>query len=78
MTLEAVKTTGADALLATRIARLVWGERRVRRCSTLAAFARFVKQRTDPHAQAEIQDLAQQVSTIIKPMFPVSWEALAQ
>ena len=45
---------------------------------SIAAFARFVKQRTDPHAQAEIQDLAQQVSTIIKPMFPVSWEALAQ
>jgi thymidylate synthase (FAD) len=44
---------------------------------SIAAFARFVKQRLDPHAQVEIQNLAKQVSTIIKPMFPVSWEALA-
>jgi thymidylate synthase (FAD) len=43
---------------------------------SLAAFARFVKQRTDPHAQVEIQELAQEVSNIIAPLYPVSWQAL--
>jgi thymidylate synthase (FAD) len=43
---------------------------------SLAAFARFVKQRSDPHAQVEIQELAQEVSTIISPLYPVSWQAL--
>ena len=43
---------------------------------SLAAFARMVKQRTDPHAQVEIQDLAKMVAQVIEPLFPVSWEAL--
>ena len=43
---------------------------------SLAAFARFVKQRTDPHAQVEIQELAKMVDKVIKPLFPVSWGAL--
>ena len=43
---------------------------------SIAAFARFCKQRLDPHAQKEIQELAQEVSNIIEPMFPVSWKAL--
>lgn len=43
---------------------------------SLAAFARFYKQRTDEHAQKEIQDLAHMVGDIIQPLFPVSWEAL--
>lgn len=43
---------------------------------SLAAFARAYKQRIDPHAQAEIQDLARQWDEIIRPLFPVSWEAL--
>jgi len=43
---------------------------------SLAAFARMVKQRTDPHAQVEIQELAKMVDTLIKPLFPVSWGAL--
>ena len=43
---------------------------------SLAAFARFVKQRTDPHAQYEIQVLATQVGDLIRPLFPVSWSAL--
>jgi thymidylate synthase (FAD) len=43
---------------------------------SLAAFARFVKQRSDPHAQVEIQELAQEVSNIIAPLYPVSWQAL--
>ena len=43
---------------------------------SLAAFARAYKLRIDPHAQKEIQDLARQWDEIIRPMFPVSWEAL--
>lgn len=43
---------------------------------SLAAFARFVKQRTDPHAQEEIQDLALEVSAIIEPLFPNCWPLL--
>lgn len=42
----------------------------------LAAFARFHHQRTDPHAQREVQALAHQVATIVAPLFPVSWAAL--
>lgn len=43
---------------------------------SLAAFARFVKQRTDPHAQVEIQELAKMVDGVIRPLYPVSWSAL--
>jgi len=43
---------------------------------SLAYFARICKQRLDPHAQQEIQDLATQVAKIIQPLFPVSWLAL--
>ena len=43
---------------------------------SLSAFARFYKQRTDLHAQVEIQDLAKMVGNIIKPLYPVSWAAL--
>lgn len=45
---------------------------------SLAAFARFCKQRSDEHAQKEIQELARQVSAIIKPLFPISWKALTK
>ena len=45
---------------------------------SLAAYARFVNQRTDPHAQKEIQTLAEQVSSIIAPLYPVSWQALTR
>ena len=45
---------------------------------SLAYFARICKQRTDSHAQAEIQELAMEVSDIIKPLFPVSWLALME
>lgn len=47
----------------------IWG-------GSLAAYARFYNQRTDPHAQKEVQDLAKAVGTIIEPLFPVSWKAL--
>src|SRR5690554_6726977 len=43
---------------------------------SLAAFARFYKQRSDDHAQKEIQELAKQVGVIIQPLYPVSWRAL--
>lgn len=43
---------------------------------SLAAFARFFGLRNDSHAQGEIQELARDVGSIIKPLFPVSWEAL--
>ena len=43
---------------------------------SLAAFARFYKQRTDGHAQGEIQDLAHEVGELVAPLFPVSWRAL--
>lgn len=45
---------------------------------SLAAFARMYNQRTDPHAQKEIQDLAKQVGAIIAPLYPISWSALTE
>lgn len=44
----------------------------------LASYARFCKQRLNPHAQKEIQELAQMVSDVIEPLFPVSWKALRE
>jgi len=35
-------------------------------------------QRTDSHAQVEIQELARHVSEIIEPLFPISWESLTE
>lgn len=43
---------------------------------SLMAWARFYNQRIDTHAQKEIQELAQKAGEIIKPLFPVAWEAL--
>lgn len=43
---------------------------------SLAAWARAYKQRIDENAQKEIRDLAEQWDTIIRPLFPVSWDAL--
>jgi thymidylate synthase (FAD) len=43
---------------------------------SLAAFARLYSLRVDPHAQKEIQELAEQIGSIVKPLFPASWEAL--
>jgi len=45
---------------------------------SLAAFARAYKLRTHPTAQREIQDLAAQWDAIIRPLFPVSWDALVE
>ena len=43
---------------------------------SLAAYARFFKQRIDEHAQWEIQQYAEAVGKIIEPLFPVSWNEL--
>jgi thymidylate synthase (FAD) len=43
---------------------------------SLAAWARFYNLRAAPDAQYEIQELAEKVAEIIRPLFPVSWEAL--
>ena len=45
---------------------------------SLYAYANFYNQRSDSHAQKEIQDLAEQVNQIVQPLFPVSWSALTQ
>lgn len=44
--------------------------------ASLAAWARAYKQRTDSHAQQEIQELYRAIGTIIYLLFPVSWPAL--
>jgi thymidylate synthase (FAD) len=43
---------------------------------SLAAYARFYKQRSDLHAQAEIREYADAIGNIIQPLYSVSWEAL--
>jgi len=43
---------------------------------SLSAWARFYNLRAAPEAQVEIQELADKVDEIIRPLFPVSWEAL--
>ena len=45
---------------------------------SLAAWSRAYKQRIDPHAQKEIQGLAEQWGQLIEPLFPVSWKALTE
>jgi|TARA_R110002096_G_scaffold236188_8_gene426660 thymidylate synthase (FAD) len=43
---------------------------------SLAAYARFYKQRIDEHAQWEIQQYATAVGNIVRPLFPISWSEL--
>ncbi|TWH35580.1 MULTISPECIES: FAD-dependent thymidylate synthase [unclassified Aminobacter] len=43
---------------------------------SLAAYARFYRQRTDSHAQVEVQQLAGMVGDVLTKLFPVSWVAL--
>jgi len=43
---------------------------------SLAAYARFYNLRADDHAQAEVNELAEQVGEIIAPLFPVAWKEL--
>lgn len=44
----------------------------------LLAFANFYNKRSDPHAQKEIQDLAEMVKDVVAPLFPHSWAALTR
>lgn len=43
---------------------------------SLMFFARVCKQRLDPHAQKETQEVAEQINKICAKLFPVSWKAL--
>jgi len=45
---------------------------------SLAAYARFYKQRIDEHAQWEIREYAEAVGKIIQPIFPHSWRELTK
>lgn len=45
---------------------------------SLAAYARFARQRTHDGAQEETADIARQCAAIIEPLFPVSWAALVE
>lgn len=45
---------------------------------SLSAWARLYNQRTDSHAQKEIQELAHMVGEIIKPLYPHAWDALVR
>ncbi len=45
---------------------------------SLYAYANFYNQRSDSHAQKEVQELAAQVDKIIDPLFPVAWKALTR
>lgn len=45
---------------------------------SLMAFANFYNKRSDPHAQGEIQDLAELVKQVVEPLYPVSWAALTR
>jgi thymidylate synthase (FAD) len=43
---------------------------------SLSAYARVYAQRSDAHAQWEVQEYAKAISEIIAPLFPHSWKAL--
>ena len=45
---------------------------------SLYAFANLYNQRSDSHAQKEIQDLAEDIGDIIEKLYPVSWAALTR
>lgn len=45
---------------------------------SLYAYANFYNQRSDPHAQKEIQQLAAKIDLIMMDLYPVSWEALTK
>lgn len=43
---------------------------------SLLAFARFVNLRKSPAAQKEVKDVADAVSKVIEPLYPIAWKAL--
>ena len=44
----------------------------------LRAWGHFLSLRLDSHAQQEVRDIAQQIESILQPLFPVSMEALME
>lgn len=46
--------------------------------ASLSAYARMCRQRLDAHAQSETREIAQMISDIISPLFPVSWSTLIE
>lgn len=42
----------------------------------LYGFSKMFMARTDPHTQLETQEVAKMIGKVIKPRFPISWEAL--
>lgn len=45
---------------------------------SVMAFARVYKQRSDPHAQLEAQEVAKMINDVVEPLFPHSWKALTR
>ena len=45
---------------------------------SLSAYARIFKQRSDAHAQWEVQQYAKALGEIIEPLFPFSWKVLTE
>lgn len=45
---------------------------------SLAAYARFYKQRIDDHAQWEIRQYAEEIGNLITPLFPSCWSILTK
>ena len=45
---------------------------------SIYAFARVCQQRLESHAQRETREVAQMISAIIEPWFPVTWAALLE
>ena len=43
---------------------------------SLSAYARVYTQRSDPHAQWEVQQYAKAIGEVIEPLFPESWSVL--
>lgn len=43
---------------------------------SLLFWSRVVTQRVDPHAQKAAQNLGRQLDAIMRPLFPISWQAL--
>jgi thymidylate synthase (FAD) len=43
---------------------------------SLYGWAQVYLQRSDSHAQKEVQVVAEQIGDLMRPLFPVSWEAL--
>lgn len=46
--------------------------------ASLAAYARFYNQRTDPHAQKEVATLAELIGSKLLELYPHSWKALTE